>query len=129
MCRMHGSGQYAEQMQLAEDERKPKYQNTNLDSLKNSLYPEDLDVISENLKLQVQLDLFRMNLGSDNEFVKNLAGDYQGREAVDYAMTKTILDDKAETLELLSKSPEEILNSKDPIIHFIKNTSNDNVAL
>ena len=79
--------EYAKQMKLPEDERSEKYKNADLDSLRNSLYPEDFDEPIENLKLQIQLDYIRMNLGDDNEFVTLLSSDLYGEEAA-YALLK-----------------------------------------
>ncbi len=114
--------EYAEQIELPKEERKPQYQVDNLDSLKNSLYPEEIDIILENIKLQVQLDYFRLNLGDENEFIKLLCGNKNGKDAVEYVLSNSVLDSKEETLELLSKDSDEILNSNDPFISFVLNT-------
>lgn len=113
---------YAKQMQLPEKERSADYSGINLDSLKTSLYPNDIDDVLELSKLQIQLDFIRLNLGDDNEFVQKLCGDNYGAEAVKTLMNKSILADKEKTSKFLEGSPEEILNSEDPIIYFVKNT-------
>jgi Peptidase S46 len=113
---------YAKQMKLSEEDRLPRFKNVDMDSLKNSLYPEQFDNISELGKLQAQLDFIRLNLGNDDELVKKLCGSLQGREAVDRVLEKSTLSDKKSALELINKEPDEILNSDDPFIFYVANT-------
>ncbi len=115
---------FAEQMKLPDEERNSYYKVENLDSLKESLYPEDLDTVLENAKLEIQLDYIRMNLGDDNELVKALSGNLMGKDAVESLLKKSVLVDREKALQFLEKSPEEILNSDDPFIYFIVNTKN-----
>jgi V8-like Glu-specific endopeptidase len=117
--------EYAKQIELPEEERAEKYKNVDLDSLKNSLYPENFDKPIEDLKLQIQLDYIRMNLGDDNEFVTLLSGDLYSNEAADALLEKSVLSSRERTLEFLEKSPDEILNSNDPFIYFMSNSQSD----
>lgn len=118
---------FAEQYELPEVQRKPQYISANLDSLKETIYPEEFDTILENIKLEVQLGLYKLNLGDDNDLIKSLMGDKDGKEAVDYALSKSVLSSREKTLELLNKSPKEILNADDPFIQFVQATK-DKVA-
>ncbi len=117
--------EYAKQMKSPEEERAEKYKNVDLDSLKNSLYPEDLDKPIEDLKLQIQLDYIRMNLGDDNEFVTLLSSDLFGEEAAEALLEKSVLGSREKAIGFLAKSPDDILDSSDPFIYFINNTQND----
>ena len=117
--------EYANQMKLPEEKRSEKYKNANLDSLKNSLYSEDLDEPIEKLKLQIQLDYIRMNLGDDNDFVTLLSSDLYGEEAANALLEKSVLGSREKAMEFLSMSPDEILNSSDAFIYFMRNTQDD----
>lgn len=121
--------EYAEQMQLPKAERLEKYNADDLDSLRNALYPEDLDEVLENAKLQIQLDFIRMNLGDDNDFVKLLCGDLYGKEAAEVLIDKSQLTSKDKVLKFIENDHDEILNSKDPFIYFVKNTKDEISAL
>jgi V8-like Glu-specific endopeptidase len=117
--------EYAKQIKLPEEERSEKYKNVDLDSLKKSLYPENFDKPIEDIKLQIQLDYIRMNLGDDNEFVTLLSSDLYSNEAADALLEKSVLSSRQRTLEFLEKSPDEILNSNDPFIYFMANSQSD----
>lgn len=117
--------EYAKQMKLPEEERAEKYKNADLDSLKNSLYPENFDKPIEDVKLQVQLDYIRINLGDNNEFVILLSGDLYSNEAADALLEKSVLGSRERALKFLEKSPDEILNSNDPFIYFMANSQNE----
>ena len=112
----------ATQMKLPENERKFKYQNVKFDSLKNTIYPEDIDKPLENVKLQIQLDYIALNLGSDDELTMALCDNLSGSDAVESVLEKSILGDREKTLKLLKLTPNEILNSDDPFIYYISKT-------
>ncbi len=114
--------EFAEQMKLEEEERLPAYKTSNLDSLKNSLYPDSIDTALEMTKLRIQLDYIKMNLGDKNLLVSALLGNLEGKEAADVLLKKSDLASKEKAMELLNKTPDEILNSSDPFIYYVKNT-------
>ncbi|PID60682.1 MAG: hypothetical protein CR986_03540 [Ignavibacteriae bacterium] len=116
--------EYANEMKLPATERSANYQNANIDSLKELIYPDSMDALIENTKLQVELDFIRMNLGDENTLVKLLAKDFNGAEAVNYILTNSILSSREKTMELLNESPEDILTSEDPFIKYILTTQN-----
>lgn len=116
--------EYANQMKLPETERMYKYQTSNIDSLKNILYPDSVDYVLENLKLQIQLDYIRMNLGDDNYLVTELCGDLYGTDAANDLLERSALSNKEIAMEFLNQSSEDILNSTEPFIYFIANTYN-----
>ncbi len=114
--------EFATQMKLPENERNIKYHNVNIDSLKNTLYPEDIDYPLENVKLQIQLDYITLNLGSDDELTMTLCDNLSGSDAVEYVLEKSMLSTKEKALDLLKLTPNEILNSNDPFIYYISKT-------
>ena len=116
---------YAKEMVLPVAERAAKYNNIDLDSLKNSLYPKDIDPVREMAKLQIQVDYIRMNLGDDNDLVKALCGSLQGREAAEDVFERSALTDVDGFLHLIAKDPKEILNSDDPFINYVANTEGE----
>ena len=113
---------FAKQMKLPEDQRKPSYQGVNLDSLRNTIYPDSIDVVVNNAKLQVQLDYIRMNLGDDNEIVKKLCGNLHGKQAAENLLQRSVLGSKEKADKLLEGDPDDLLSSDDPFIYFIVNT-------
>lgn len=114
--------EFATQMKLPENERQIKFQNVNIDSIKNTLYPDDLDYPLENVKLQIQLDYITLNLGSDDELTLALCDNLSGSDAVEYVLEKSMLSNKEKALKLLKLTPDEILNSNDPFIYYISKT-------
>ena len=119
---------FARQMKLQENKRKPSYQGVNLDSLRNTIYPDSIDTVVNNGRLQVQLDYIRLNLGDNNELVKKLCGNLHGKEAVENLLKKSVLGSK-EKADALLKDPDKLLNSDDPFIYFIVKTQNKIPAL
>jgi len=117
--------EFAEQLKLPIEERNFKYKNVDMDSLKNTLYPEDLDSTLENIKLQIQLDYIRMNLGNDDDLVNTLCGDLYGKDAVSDVLAKSDLSNRDKAMNLLDLNADEILNSSDPFIYFVLNTKNE----
>jgi len=120
--------EYAEQMKLEKADRLSKYKVENLDSLQNSIFPVSIDSVLEKAKLQIQLDYIRMNLGNENLLVSSLMGNLQGKEAAEALLNKSDISNKDRALQLLMKSPDEILNSNDPFIYFVKSTK-DKISL
>ena len=96
-----------------------------VDEYINEIYPDNFDTVLENLKLQIQLDYIRMNLGDENEYVKILCGDYKGKEAVKRLLENSHLSSKEKTMALLNNDPEKILDSNDPFIYYLRNTMDE----
>jgi hypothetical protein len=52
-----------------------------------------------------------------------MTGGRRGKEAADYMISNSELTSKEKIKSLMKKDPEEILNSEDPFIYFIRNTA------
>ncbi len=83
------------------------------------------DETSEMKKLAILLDLIKLNLGNDNEYVKLLSGDKNGEEAAKNLLNTTILRDKEKVKQLFYEGLSSVFNSNDPVIKFIFNTRKD----
>jgi hypothetical protein len=83
------------------------------------------DETSEMKKLAILLDLIKLNLGNDNEYVKLLSGDKNGEEAAKNLLNTTILRDKEKVKQLFYEGLSSVFNSDDPVIKFIFNTRKD----
>lgn len=113
----------ADQLSKPEDERLPQYKGAALDSTKNTIWPENLDKELARKKLRLQAELMYMNLGSDNQYVKNLWGGKKGEAAADYVLSKSDLTSQEKVKELISGGADAIKNSDDPFLEFIRNTN------
>jgi len=105
----------AQELSKPEEERSESYKNVNIDSLKQSIFPEKFDKVLEDMKLAYNLEYMRLNIG-DDELLNKLFGD----DDVNKILAESYLADKDKTSELLEKSPEEILAVQDPFIQFIQ---------
>lgn len=117
--------EYAEQLQLPENERFAKYKNENIDSLKRTIIPENFDMIYENAHLQIQLEYIKLNLGEDYLLVKNLFDEEDSEKAVQSLLKRSKISSMESLSEFLELPPEEILNSSDPFIQFVVNTKSE----
>jgi hypothetical protein len=59
-------------------------------------------------------------LGEENPLVKKLLNGKKGDDAANYILSNSKLNTRESIIELLKKSPDEILNSNDPFIYFKK---------
>jgi hypothetical protein len=112
----------AKEMQKPEAERDVKYKGEKLDSTINALYPEKLDKLLEETKLKIQADYIRMNLGNNDPIVLKLFSDKSGKDASDYILANSIVDDRDKFISLAKNDAEKILSSNDPFIYFILET-------
>ncbi|MEW6196313.1 MAG: S46 family peptidase [Bacteroidota bacterium] len=112
----------AKQLQKPEDGRDSQYKAAKLDSTINEIYPEDFDSYLEDTKLWINANLIRMNLGDDDPIVNKLFGNKQGKEAAEYILSNSIMDDKDDVIDLAKEGAEAIMNSDDPFIYFIRET-------
>ncbi len=87
---------------------------------KNETYSETFEM----KKLAVQLDLIKLSLGKDNNFVKMLSNNLDGEEAAKYLLNKTVVLDKERIKKMFIEGYNIILNSNDPVINYIASTRN-----
>jgi hypothetical protein len=120
---------YANQMMLPESERSSKYKAAQLDSTKAKIFPEKFDKDMDFKLTQVFANNLINSLGEGNELVQKLFDSKKGKDAVSYMLSHSQLTSKESLMALLSKSPKEILNSDDPFIYFLQNTSDKSDAL
>ncbi|HEX2962467.1 MAG TPA: S46 family peptidase [Ignavibacteriales bacterium] len=115
--------QYANQMQLPENERSKKFKGDELDSTKAKIFPDDMDKNFDYKLVQVFAKNLINTLGEGNELVQKLFDSKKGKDAADYMLSHSQLTSKESVMALLNKSPKDILSSDDPFIYFLQNTS------
>jgi V8-like Glu-specific endopeptidase len=115
--------EYAQQMQLPEDQRKDTYKGKSLDSTIAAINPSKFDVPLETRKLRITEILLKKYLGENNELAAKMFGDKNGNEAAELLMSKSEIKTKEQVDNLIKKGSEAILNSNDPLIYFILKTN------
>ena len=115
--------EYAEQMQLPEDQRKDGYKGKSLDSTMTSIFPSKFDIPLETRKLRITEIVLKKYLGNNNKLVTMMFGNKNGNEAAELLMNKSIIKTKEQVNDLIKKGSEAILSSNDPIIKFILKTN------
>ena len=114
---------YAKEMLLPESERSSKYKGAELDSTKAKIFPEKPDKDFDFKLTESFAKKLITALGENDDLVKKLFDAKQGKDAASYMLSHSQLTSKESVMALLSKSPNEILNSDDPFIYFLQNTS------
>jgi len=92
------------------------------DSLTTKLFPKELDTELQKQLLATQLNILQDNLSPDDDLLKVLVGDKSIEQAVNNILSRSILTSEEKISELLNKGQDEILNSNDPFIYFVRNT-------
>ncbi len=115
----------ANELNLPEEKRKEEYQNENLEKTIANIFPEKFDNAIEKLNLRIWIDAVKRNLGDEDSKTKILTNGLSTDKAVDYLLSKTIVNDKEKVLELAKKGSDEILNSKDPFIKYVAETRDE----
>lgn len=87
-------------------------------NLRDNLYPDNLDKILEEAKLEINIDYIIMNLGKDDPLVKEFFSGKSIKETANNLISKTVFKDKASVQDLLKKTPEEIYALDDPFIQY-----------
>jgi len=114
---------YAVQMKLPEEKRRKEYKDTSLDSVKKFLFPIRFDEALEIKKIRINEKLMKLSLGTENEHVKSLFGNKNGEAAEDYLYSRIKVKSKKDVDDLLASGPDAILNLDDPIMNYIRKTS------
>lgn len=110
---------------LIDDFKNKKIAKEKFDSLLTAVYPSDLNHQLQKKLLLVQLKIWQDNLSAESEIIKNLIGNNPVEKAAEKILSESHFTSKEKFDELIRKSPEEILNSDDPFIYFIKNTKDE----
>lgn len=112
----------AKELKKPEDQRSDLYKGAELDSTIAHIFPAKFDAEKNKLLLEFTLNNMIKNLGMTNKLVQHLTGGKTGMEAVEYALDNTYLSSPEKIKELAGEGADEILNSKDPFIYFVKNS-------
>jgi len=115
----------AKQLRLPNDERSEKYKDENLTTTLKEIYPEDLDVDLNRKLMRAFVSSVYHELGTNDELTEMLFDGKKGDEAVAYLLSKSFVGDRDRVLGLVDMSGDEILDSDDPLIYFIKETRDD----
>lgn len=113
------------QLELPEDKREETYKSDMLESTLERLFPESFDKVLADKMLALNIKLFTLALGADDQLVKNLTGGKSGNAAVEYALSKSSIKSKDEFMALAKKGADAIKNSGDPFIQFILATADE----
>ncbi len=116
--------EYAEQVKLPDDKRAPRYKDSVLANTKEKLFPKDIDRELQLAILKMQLMDLKNAFGNDykplNELLSGLAPD-EAASKLDY--TSVVLN--KDEVDKLLETPDNILNSNDPFIKFVRDTRKD----
>jgi hypothetical protein len=109
--------------QNSSEEFMPRHHSgNNRDSSKIDIYPKNFVPEIEEKILAFQMDIMDQDFNGDNQAFNKLLAGRTPEQAAGNISKSSILFSKEKTMELLSKSPEEILSSTDPIIEFVAAT-------
>lgn len=115
----------AEQLQLPNEQRQPKFKEENVDSTISAIFPNDFDKHYNKKILALQADYMTMNLGKDDPLLTKIFNGNKGKKAAEYALSNSSITSEEEVRELAKAGSEAILNSDDPFIHFVLNTRDE----
>ncbi len=101
------------------EQRPKKYQGALLDTAKAKLYPHDIVAELDQQLLAFQLGVMEKTLNGKNEAFNQLLGTKTIEQLAEEITATTIFSSKEKIDAMLSKSPDEILASSDPLIKFL----------
>ena len=107
---------------LAEDLKSGKITKENFDNEVQKIYPSDLNHQLQKKLTLVQLKLWKDNLPPDSEILKYLIGNDDINKAMENILSGSYFTSYEKFTELIKKSVDEILNSNDPFLYFVRNT-------
>jgi hypothetical protein len=110
---------FADQIELTEEERNEQYRTENLDSLIENIFPANFNKELEDKKLLVQLNIFKNNLPQGSPLLKIMLNGLTGIDAVENILSRTKIKSKKDVIALAKSGAESIHNSDDPFIRFI----------
>lgn len=114
--------EYAEQMQLPEEERFSKYRTDNFEETRSALYPEITDPDLQMLLVGAHAGYLTNLLGKNEDELVHCYNGLSGYKAVEYVLESSVLLDSTKFKKFIEQNPDEILESNDPFIKFIVQT-------
>ncbi len=112
--------EYAQTLKKPEEERPSKYRGSELDSTRAKLFPKNFALKLEQELLAYQLTVMKRAFGTGNKAFNTLLNNRTPEQAAEELSKQAVSASREKTMELLSKSPEEILNTLDPLLVFIQ---------
>ena len=113
---------YAGQLKLPEDKRDADYKSDKITATINTFFPEKIDEEMQSKLVRGQINVLKSILGEDHPLVKKLYGNYKTGSFAEMIIKNSMVTTKEKLNSLLTKSADEILNSDDPFIYFLRNT-------
>lgn len=107
---------------LAEDLNQGKITKENFDNEIQKIYPSDLNHQLQKKLTLVQLKLWKDNLSPDSEILKRLIGNDDINNAAEKILSASYFTSYEKFSELIKIPVDEILNSDDPFLYFVRNT-------
>jgi hypothetical protein len=117
--------EYAQQLQLPEQQRSLPYKGAALDSTKRRLSAVDIDIEVEQEILSLQLTLMKSAFGTSNASFNKLLDGKTPEQAAQSLAQRTLLTNRERVATLLNGSPEAILASTDPLLAFTSATAQE----
>ncbi len=122
--------EFAMQIDLPDEERQERYKDENLEKTRDGIFPASgLDTILEERIIAQQLTFMQSALGENDADLQELMA---GQDPVTVAagiIQSTLLTNREDVESLLKQEPEQILQSPDPLIRFVKNTRDRSSSL
>lgn len=115
---------FAQQMKMPDAQRKPQYKDSVVEKTKAGLAPVNFDKAVADKFASLIIGINVKLLGEDNEYAKILTGGKKGSDALQYAVSKSILSDVEKVNQLVEKGADAILSSDDPFIQYVVKTQN-----
>jgi len=110
---------FAKQVKLPEDKREPEYKSASLDSTKADITPVKLSNKELDFEtLALQLSMIKSAL-EGAPCVKALMDNKNCNLQAESILATTVLTDADKVKKLVNGNPDDILNSKDPILAFV----------
>ncbi|MCL6493429.1 MAG: S46 family peptidase [Ignavibacterium sp.] len=110
---------------LIEDLKSGKITKDNFDNEAQKIYPLDLNHKLQKKLTLVQLKLWKANLSPDSEIMKYLIGNNDINKAAEHILSRSYFTSYENFNEFIKKPVDDILNSDDPFLYFVRNTKTE----
>jgi hypothetical protein len=115
---------FANQMKLTDDKREKRFSKDSVNATIEKLFPRNFDPDRDNKTVRALINFFNSVLGNEHYITRELFQGKIGEEAVVNLLKVTNLASKEKLVQFLKETkPEEILNSKDPLIALVNYAS------